>query len=98
MNSGKTITTITFILYLLTCVAATIDTHLFVYPSLSRSLLMEAGLLVCGLAVCLTQILKFPTDYADCKNNSNKNRLASAAQRSESKICSIRSIRRGTMY
>ena len=80
-------------MYLLTCVAATIDTHLFVYPSLSRSLLMEAGLLVCGLAVCLTQILKFPTDYADCTDNSNKNRLASAAQRSESKICSIRSIR-----
>ncbi len=66
------------ILFLLTCAAATFDTHLFVYPSLSRSLLMEAGLLVCGLTVFCTQILKFPTDSADFTDNSNKIRLIGA--------------------
>ena len=40
-------------MFFLTCVAATIDTRHFVYPSLSRSLLMEVGLLLCGLAICL---------------------------------------------
>ncbi len=66
------------ILFLLTCAAATFDTHLFVYPSLSRSLLMEAGLLVCGLTVFCTQILKSPTDSADCTDNSNKIRSIGA--------------------
>lgn len=40
-------------MFYLTCVAATIDTRHFVYPSLSRSLLMEVGLLLCGSAICL---------------------------------------------
>lgn len=40
-------------MFFLTCVAATIDTRHFVYPSLSRSLLMEVGLLLGGLAICL---------------------------------------------
>ena len=31
------------------CIAAAVDTHLFVYPSLSRSLLMECGLLLLAL-------------------------------------------------
>lgn len=33
------------ILWITTCLLSVIDTHLFVYPSLSRSLLMETGLL-----------------------------------------------------
>ena len=42
------------------CIAAAVDTHLFVYPSLSRSLLMECGLLLlamvafCHRALCGT--------------------------------------------
>lgn len=39
---------------------------------------MEAGLLVCGLTVFCTQILKSPTDSADCTDNSNKIRSIGA--------------------
>lgn len=73
-------------MYLLTCVAATIDTHLFVYPSLSRSLLMEVGLLVCGLAVCFTLILGITGSF------STLTQIAKDCN-GKSKVCSIRSIR-----
>ena len=48
MRSGFISTTV-YIVFLTVCIAAAIDTHLFVYPSLSRSLLMECGLLLLAL-------------------------------------------------
>ena len=53
MKSGKVISTITSILFMASCVAATVNTGMFVYPSLSRSLLMEGGLLLLALVVFL---------------------------------------------
>ncbi len=53
MKSGKVISTITPILFLTTCVAATVNTGMFVYPSLSRSLLMEVGLLLLAFVAFL---------------------------------------------
>ena len=53
MKSGKVISTITPILFLTTCVAATVNTGVFVYSSLSRSLLMEVGLLLLALVAFL---------------------------------------------
>ena len=53
------------ILFLLTCVFCTIDTRLFVYPSLSRSLLMETGLLAIAFAVivhCIEREAKMRKD------------------------------------
>lgn len=38
--------TIVLLVFLLTSVCATLDTHLFVYPSLSRYLLLEVGAIV----------------------------------------------------
>ena len=48
MRSGFISTTV-YIVFLTVCIAAAVDTHLFVYPSLSRSLLMECGLLLLAL-------------------------------------------------
>ncbi|MBQ8008602.1 MAG: O-antigen ligase family protein [Bacteroidaceae bacterium] len=48
MRSGFISTTV-YIVFLMVCIAAAVDTHLFVYPSLSRSLLMECGLLLLAL-------------------------------------------------
>ena len=53
LKSGKVISTITSILFLTSCIAATVNTGLFVYPSLSRSLLMEGGLLLLALVAFL---------------------------------------------
>ena len=53
MKSGKVISTITFILFMASCVTATVNTGVFVYPSLSRSLLMEVGLLLLALVAFL---------------------------------------------
>ena len=59
MRSGFISTTV-YIVFLTVCIAAAVDTHLFVYPSLSRSLLMECGLLLlamvafCHRALCGT--------------------------------------------
>ena len=39
------------------CIAAAVDTHLFVYPSLSRSLLMECGLLLLALVAFIHLML-----------------------------------------
>ena len=47
------------ILFLLTCVFCTIDTRLFVYPSLSSSLLMETGLLAIAFLRFLRDIITF---------------------------------------
>ena len=55
---------------MMTCAAATIDTQMFVYPSLSRSLLMEGGLLMlafvallhflfCGRRMCINKFHVF---------------------------------------
>lgn len=70
MQSGKTISTLITILFMMTCAAATIDTQMFVYPSLSRSLLMEGGLLMlafvallhflfCGRRMCINKFHVF---------------------------------------
>ena len=48
MRSGFISTTV-YIVFLTVCIAAAVDTRLFVYPSLSRSLLMECGLLLLAL-------------------------------------------------
>ena len=48
MRSGFISTTV-YIVFLTVCISAAVDTHLFVYPSLSRSLLMECGLLLLAL-------------------------------------------------
>ncbi len=48
MRSGFISTTV-YIVFLTVCIAAAVDTHLFVYSSLSRSLLMECGLLLLAL-------------------------------------------------
>ena len=53
MQGGKVISTITSILFMASCVAATVNTWVFVYPSLSRSLLMEGGLLLLALVAFL---------------------------------------------
>lgn len=53
MKSGKVISTITPILFMASCVAATVNTGVFVYPSLSRSLLMEGGLLLLAFVAFL---------------------------------------------
>ena len=53
MQGGKVISTITSILFMASCVAATVNTGMFVYPSLSRSLLMEGGLLLLALVAFL---------------------------------------------
>ena len=53
MQGGKVISTITSILFMASCVAATVNTGVFVYPSLSRSLLMEGGLLLLALVAFL---------------------------------------------
>ena len=45
------------VLFLLTCVFCTIDTRLFVYPSLSRSLLMETGLLAIAFVAIVHSIV-----------------------------------------
>ncbi len=52
MNNGI-LHKLTFIVFLLTCVGCTVDSHWFVYPSLSRSLLLEVGILALSLcALC----------------------------------------------
>lgn len=45
MNNNTVIHKISLLVYVLTCVVCTVDTGLFVYPSLSRSILMEIGIL-----------------------------------------------------
>jgi O-antigen polymerase len=60
-------------LFYLTCFACTADVGLFVYPSLSRSLLMESGILllavsaaVHGMMACVTKrSIAFKTDKTD---------------------------------
>ena len=44
---------VAFLLYMSLCVFSTLDTGLFVYPSLSRYLLLEVGILILGL-VCVS--------------------------------------------
>lgn len=61
MNNG-TLHKLTFVVFLLTCVGCTVDSHWFVYPSLSKSLLLEVGILALSLcALChviLTQRIR----------------------------------------
>lgn len=42
------------VIFLLTCISATVDTHFFVYPSLSRSFFLE-----CGIAILFLVLLAF---------------------------------------
>ena len=56
MRSGFISTTV-YIVFLTVCIAAAVDTHLFVYPSLSRSLLMECGLLLLALVAFIHLML-----------------------------------------
>ena len=56
MRSGFISTTV-YIVFLMVCIAAAVDTHLFVYPSLSRSLLMECGLLLLALVAFIHLML-----------------------------------------
>lgn len=46
-----------YIIFMSLCVFSTIDTGLFVYPSLSRSLLMEAGMVLLGCISVLSCIM-----------------------------------------
>ena len=57
MRSGFISTTV-YIVFLTVCIAAAVDTHLFVYPSLSRSLLMECGLLLLALVAFCHRALR----------------------------------------
>lgn len=56
MRSGFISTTV-YIVFLTVCIATAVDTHLFVYPSLSRSLLMECGLLLLALVAFIHRML-----------------------------------------
>ncbi len=56
MRSGFISTTV-YIVFLTVCIAAAVDTHLFVYSSLSRSLLMECGLLLLALVAFIHLML-----------------------------------------
>lgn len=51
MKSGVFLKVIVLVVFFLTIVCATIDTHLFVYPSLSRYLLLEMGVAVMAFIV-----------------------------------------------
>ena len=44
--------------FFIICILSTIDTHLFVYPSLSRSLLTEIGWIVFALCILIHSIIK----------------------------------------
>lgn len=50
MNSHILFCKFVFFFYVLTCIVCTVDTDLFIYPSLSRTLLMEIGILL--IAFC----------------------------------------------
>ncbi len=49
---------LTTTLFFAICILGTIDTHLFVYPSLSRSLLMEIGWIILALRILAHCIIK----------------------------------------
>ena len=63
-QSSRTVRTVSVFIFYVICMVCTIDTHLFVYPSLSRSLLMETGILLLSLIAtvhCLFGTDEMPT-------------------------------------
>lgn len=47
-----------YILYISLCILSTLDTGLFVYPSLSRYLLLETGIIMSGFVIVLSSMSK----------------------------------------
>lgn len=57
MNKKTVLNNIAYAIFVITCVLTAIDTGLFVYPSLSRYLLLEAGAMVLSVLCILTNIV-----------------------------------------
>ena len=57
MNKKTVLKNIAYAIFVITCVLTAIDTGLFVYPSLSRYLLLEAGAMVLSVLCILTNIV-----------------------------------------
>lgn len=66
MNGNAILHNFLFFIYLLTCIVCTVDTKLFVYPSLSRSLLMEISIL------CITCLVMYHAVFTGKYNSSFK--------------------------